>query len=44
LQVELENQGNRWAISVSWNESRLQEPDARAELDYVVDLLPGSQP
>lgn len=44
LQVELENQGNRWAITVSWNESRLHEPDARAELDYVVDVLPESQP
>ena len=44
LQVELENQANRWAITVSWNESRLHEPGARAELDYVVDLLPESQP
>ena len=44
LQVELENQGNRWAISVSWNESRLHEPDSRAAIDYVVDVLPEPQP
>lgn len=44
LQVELEPQGDGWTITVSWNESRLDEPDARAVFEYVVDVLPGGPP